>query len=98
VYYIVNVRKIAKHLRVVASGRARLAIGTVVVSAASLVPAVAAETTLNVDNISDTLTAITGIFPGILNLIIAAWPILIIMALVGFVGGLLNKVLHGGKM
>jgi hypothetical protein len=45
------------------------------------------------ENLSETLTDISGIFPGFVDLITAALPVILIVAAIGFVATFFDKIL-----
>lgn len=56
--------------------------------------AVSAASLIDVQNITDTLTAIgSTLFVGILNMVVGAWPVLILLGIIVFVNGFLGKIL-----
>jgi len=56
--------------------------------------AVSAASLIDVQNITDTLTAIgSTLFVGILNMVVGAWPVLILLGIIVFVNGFLAKIL-----
>jgi hypothetical protein len=59
----------------------------------------ASAATINWTDISEILTGVgTDLFPAIVTMIIAAVPILIIIAIIGFVLGFLDKILEMLKL
>lgn len=61
---------------------------------AGLGAAVSAASLIDVQNITDTLTAIGNtLFVGILNMVVGAWPVLILLGIIVFVNGFLGKIL-----
>lgn len=56
--------------------------------------AASAASLIDVQNITDTLTAIgSTLFVGILNMVVGAWPVLILLGIIVFVNGFLGKIL-----
>lgn len=56
--------------------------------------AASAASLIDVQNITDTLTAIgSTLFVGILNMVVGAWPVLILLGIIIFVNGFLGKIL-----
>ena len=61
---------------------------------AGLGAAASAASLIDVQNITDTLTAIgSTLFVGILNMVVGAWPVLILLGIIVFVNGFLGKIL-----
>ena len=84
-----SVKALKKHPLVVAG------LGAVATAKAMGVGAAASAASLiDVTNISDTLTAIgSTLFVGILNMVVGAWPVLILLGIIVFCNRFLGKIL-----
>jgi hypothetical protein len=60
---------------------------------AAVIAAPAAADVINWSNVTDILDGLVGLFPSILNLVLAVFPIIIVISIVGFVVSFLDKIL-----
>ncbi len=64
-----------------------------------LITPASAESLIDVTNITDTLISIgENLFGGILAIVVGAWPVVLIIAIIGFVGKFLDRILEMLKL